>query len=473
MQLIYDKCIADLKQNKEINIQPLVEPTLDFLLEKVKLITNKAYSSPDQLDFSSFKEESKIVIKKSLETFFLKKKHWEKDDASSKDVLSYIIGAISNHAKAIRNSIDSQARYAILICPLCKLDNRKEILVKEDKLWKCDHCWKEWESAKVLSEKVLFDSFKLHSRSGFKCPECNRFLPASAIGDTLSCLYSDCLFMGHKKDLEPMAHPSFLGTRNLLYISNQKDEDDKSDFDIVDSGAYSDAYACVCVSEQLKAEHTMISDIISEKISLLKRTNRESTLNQKILMHQAFKQMLDECPEDMIPYLVRLKKKFDIPLQPRIFQKYIKLIENNLPISFIRANKKIDIIDLLDPNLSLFLGESEFESVVDVNLMARNNTKEEYVGRTTFKNYGPCFLGKILEVNDEKGNSILDKIKWHSFNQIHFDNSVSPGTKIFVKHYRIPSHYENKSMIFLQSVRRDLVDKIYFTLNNKKREIEK
>ena len=52
------------------------------------------------------------------------------------------------------------------------------------------------------------------------------------------------------------------------------------------------------------------------------------------------------------------------------------------------------------------------------------------------------------------------------------DKSVEPGTPVIVKHFRILPHYEMHSLVYLQRVRRAIVDSVYFRLNKKKRKVK-
>lgn len=180
--------------------------------------------------------------------------------------------------------------------------------------------------------------------------------------------------------------------------------------------------------------------------------------------------MLEKYPEEMVSYLVHQKQNLDFPIQARIFQEYAGLVENCLPFSVKKRGEMVDIVDLTDPNLSLFLGISKFEALVKGDHTIPNNTKETYTGGRKFKNYGPCFIGKLIDVIDSSTNySLKSCVKEYSFVNITLDDSILPGTPVTVTHFRIQSHYEMDSLVHLQRIRRHLVDSVYFRLNKKKR----
>ena len=50
------------------------------------------------------------------------------------------------------------------------------------------------------------------------------------------------------------------------------------------------------------------------------------------------------------------------------------------------------------------------------------------------------------------------------------NEDVGPGTPVEVTHYFINSHYEIGPMVYLQRIRKKIVDKIFFKMHGTKRE---
>ena len=137
-----------------------------------------------------------------------------------------------------------------------------------------------------------------------------------------------------------------------------------------------------------------------------------------------------------------------------------------------KGGKKIDIVSLTAPELSLFTGISKYDSKVAADGSIPNETKEEYIGGRKYINHGPCFIGKLISVVDKStGESVMSNVREYTFSKISTD--LEPGTPVEVTHFRIPSHYEMKGMVFLQRIRRQLVDSIYLRLHKKKRRVSK
>ena len=180
------------------------------------------------------------------------------------------------------------------------------------------------------------------------------------------------------------------------------------------------------------------------------------------------KNMLDKYPAEMFSYLVHLKQQPDIPLHSKIFQEYVSLVENHMPFSIIRKNEKISICSLLDKNLRLFEGISKYSAVVRPDGSIPNLTEEKYIGGRNFKDYGRCFIGKVIDIVEKDTNkSLKGAVASYSFSKI--DTSIPASTHVDVTHFRILPHYEIGSLVILQKVRSNIIDKVYFKIHGKKR----
>jgi len=163
-------------------------------------------------------------------------------------------------------------------------------------------------------------------------------------------------------------------------------------------------------------------------------------------------------PEDMVSYLVHLNQNNDVPIQARIFQEYIKLIENALPISFYKNGEEIEILSINDPNLALFAGKSIFSAKVKENGFIPNGTIETYIGSRENKMYGICSIGKLISIVDDNGKSLLDQVISYNFTGINTNLAI--GTNVVVTHFRLLPHYEIGHMVCLQRTRKRIITSI-------------
>lgn len=440
---------------------------------------------------NAFRESAKETLLRGLNTFIFKSQHWR----TGRDINTYLLTCIKRLADQIFWDQSSAKRANLLICPACRELGTKAWLNSEAKHWRCPVCTIELDRltdtiknkkitgsdlAAARSRMQLHKSFALHSRRGYRCgePSCNRFIPETLNGKFgIQCPYPDCDFFGNVEDLHDMSHPSALTHRQMISLNaplkngssnggsataNQISMQDMLKGDEISPDEK------IAIKQSFKNEYSVLMTIIDQQIAGVKRTNSNGTKIQKLLMYEAFKSMCQKNPEDMVSYLVHLKQSTDVPIQVRIFQEYIELLENALPFTIEKRGEKIDIISVSDPYLGLFTGLSVFDAVVKDNGSIPNNTIETYTGSRMYKMFGPCFIGKLIDVVDKAtGESVLSKIKSYSFVQI--ESSLPPGTNLTVSHYRIPAHYEMGNLVFLQRIRRHLVDKVYFRLHGNKR----
>lgn len=451
----------------------------------------------DQLNFLSFKEYSKEEIKKSLHTYLFSSKLWEND----RNPVPYIKLCLKRMATNLSNDRKNIKLSLIMTCPLCLVDNKKSLLKPPtggDFHWKCLECSKNTEAYQDILKKAILEkdqnlicetqaklrassAFQLHSRKGYCCPDCKRFIPHSTRTELgISCPYPDCFFFGESSSLEPMNHPLALGHNPLVTISIDESVSNRdcngvktkdiigASIDVIKNQILQDDY--LQAKQESEKEYSVLINSIDELIVFTKKQSTPATKKQKVLMLEAYKSLSKKMPEDMISYLVHRKQNSEIPLQSKIFQEYTSLIENALPFSIKKGKDQNLILSLTDENLNLFLGQSQFDSVVGVDGFIPNETKEIYIGDRTHKHYGPCFIGKIIDIiNLETNQSILSEVKNYSFVGVNLNERVRVGTRVRVIHFRIPPHYETMGLVFLQRMRRQIVDKVYFKLNKKKR----
>jgi len=474
----------------------VIPQLLDFYSSKINSLAVKAYGPSALVGYEgpsiaqlAFRERSRAELRSAVYTFVFKSEHWR----SGRDINTYVLTCLNRLADRVRWDTDSVKKTNVPVCPAAKYLNRKDFLIQEGRLLRSQFCTEELERAedelKVLKRKEdktqlenqmliklearmrLFRAFALHSRRGYRCPECNRFIPESINGPHgISCPYEDCVFGGTLDMLERMAHPVGLTQRNDLSLQTPFSNTDTKQIQDTFVSEIIDADVQMEVNENFNQEYDVLTQVIDEQVESIKRTNAAGTMVQKLRMYEAYKNMLDQYPEDMVSYLVHRKQNADFPIQSRIFQEYVKLMQDTLPFEIKRGDDIYDVLSLTDPNISLFLGVSEFNATVRSDHTIPNCTTESYVGGRKFKDYGPCFIGMIIDVvNRDTGESLKDYVKEYSFVQIKLQSSVKTGTKVKVTHYRMPSHYEMGSLVYLQRSRRRIVDRVYYKIHKKKR----
>ena len=218
------------------------------------------------------------------------------------------------------------------------------------------------------------------------------------------------------------------------------------------------------VGQALEEDYRILMDVINMQITALRFGTNESTLKLKTLMYEAFIKIIEKHPEQMIAYLVHQNRNGG--MQHKIFQEYANLLEAALPYTYLKGGVPVLVETLLDINLCIFDGMSEFNTDVMDNYEIENKTEEFYIGGRKGSYCKPFYIGKLLDVIDNSnGESLMDKVIEYSFFKIKMDHSVAPGTSTLVKHLRIPPHYQMGGMVYLNRIRRKIVDRVYRIIN--------
>ena len=413
----------------------------------------------DDLLCRSWQSETDQEIEKIFRTY-----HNHQHYLYDRNLHTYLLASLRNFTKQHFWSQSGKQKYFALICPACRLENKKNILEREDQLWRCHSCTKNIDANK-LAQKALHSAFALHSRIGFLCPECQNFIPRSLEKNgQLICPFPNCCFAGQSKLLLRTTHPMTTLLRSIYSYNislSSNDETKKAEKSLlktssslldINSSFSEDSFFLKDITQK---EFELLKNTIQSAMSFVERQNLPTTKVQKILFYQAFWNLTQEYPEEMISYLVHNNTKSDFPLQARIFQKFLEYLENFLPYSFSTSAGKQEIYSLFDSRLGLFEGESSFQAIVQQDHSIQNLTSERYLSQN-LKDYGPYFLGKIVELKDENGKNLLPEIKNYSFVKIQLSNNVLPGTNVFVRHYRLVPHYTMGVLIHLQKIRKHL-----------------
>lgn len=319
------------------------------------------------------------------------------------------------------------------ICPGCLYLGQNSILDNQHYL-KCIVCESKINTTLSNKEMVFFKTFAKHNYTGYRCNDCNRFIPTSNSQTNIVCPYFDCLFVGNQATLKKMYHPTIkddqLLNNNISLVNNNN-------------------------TSQISNNISFIKETIEYQLNNLMFTNFNFTIKHKELIYKSFLQLLEIYPQEMSDYLIYQSRSGGF--QHKVFQKYIFLLEESLPI-VIRKNGKVTHIDnLLDPNLSLFDGISTFEAVVSKNTI-KNNTQEYYIGGRSATYTKPYYIGKILNIiNKENKYSIMENIVEYSFSKIKL-HDIDDNTKVIVTHLRIPPHYQMGGMVYVNRIRKKIVD---------------
>lgn len=408
----------------------------------------------DDLLTRSWIEETNQELEKAFRSY-----HAQQHYLSNRNLHFYLLTALSNFTKQKFWSQSGKQKYFALICPACRLENEKNLLVAEDRLWRCHSCTEKINSSLSLPEKNFHLVFSLHSKSGFLCPDCCNFIPSSVEKNgILICPFPKCCFSGSSKKTLRTTHPVTIRFRDSHFSIDNGPGDSRKEvgqekyLKDPESSLSEDSVLLKDISEK---EFKLLQETIRTAMSFNERQALPATKVQKTLFYRAFWDLTEKYPEEMVSYLVHNKTSFDFGLQAKIFQIFLFHLENFLPYSFVSSTGKTEICSLFDSRLGLFDGESNFTAIVQSDYSIPNLTSEHYFSQN-LKDYGPYFLGKIVELKNEAGQDLLPEMQGNSFVKIELTKKVLPGTKVFVRHYRLVPHYTMGILIHLQKIRKHL-----------------
>jgi len=334
----------------------------------------------------------------------------------SEELNSYLFYILNERAKSKEVVLEQTYNY---LCPGC-LYMGKENICQENLFLNCDLCFYEWKVNHSQHLKKFYETFKVHNKSGFRCLDCNRFIPKPLDDNsTIICPYTDCCFIGNVSSLRVMYHPSTKSKSigifdNCKKINNFDERIDKLSL-IIDEIVYSFPF----YSQNLRNKH-------------------------KVFACQAIKNLLSE--KGMVDYL--LNNKQSRGFQSKLFQEYLRVIEDSLPL-FFEINRKIfKIEDITDCNLPLVYGPQQFEGIVGFNLNIKNTNKD-------------FFIGKLLSVVDKETKiQIMDHVENYSFNKIKV-KGLKAGTKVIVSCLKTAPHYNITGLNYINRMKKQIIDKFY------------
>jgi hypothetical protein len=477
---IVDRINQGASTISEADIETWVVPKLlSHYSDKISALCREVYGYPEQgasVALGAFKQQAEQAIRKGITTFLFKTYRWR----AGMSVGPYLLTCLNRLADRIKSDVESIRKIGVPVCPACKSEGRKEFLFADVRGLICQYCSKESvrleDEADSEISQCFHDIFSAHSKKGYRCPKCERFIPDSYVRSYLiSCPYPTCNWFGTSNEIELMLHPTGMSSEHLISLDvnyNDKWHGDNPG----KTHTWKDNVADVSANADIKMEVVQRYDQEYEVIRTVILTQMERVLKEKRtksikkqLMYQAYLNVFERQPEDMIAYLAHLKHAGDLPIQSQIFQEFVRLVENALPFTIEKHGTEIEVLSLLDPYLDLFLGISNFTETVKLNRVVPNGTNEIYVGGRRMRDFGPCFIGMLCSVRDELGNDLFKKVVYYTFSHIKMADSVEPGTVVKVSHLRIPSHYEMLGLVQLQRTRRRIVDSVYQRLHGVRR----
>lgn len=440
------------------DVDKLVE---NFILKHEKSIATVHkcyYKTYDKLSLQAVIESLKNELKTGCITFINK-------NLPTNELDSYLFYIVNSYCK--KNATIVSRKKTEYLCPGCLYLGINTIIM-HSQIFKCEECKISLNKTLDPKKVLLFGTFAKHNKSGYHCPDCKRFIPHPIDNASIvSCPYFDCYFAGEHSSLKKMHHPTTYSNIEHLTLDTASINNKYTNKDNLTSPDLS-ALSKLQIKNELQKKIEILKNVIESQNNNVLYNSSDFTVKHKQLTYQAYTNLINRYPEEMVDYLLNGSRSGGF--QHKIFQEYVRLLENSLPF-VIKKNGKIHRIEsLLDNNMCVFDGISTYDAIITDKYSIKNNTKEFYIGGRKAAYTKPYYIGKLLNVIDKKTNSsVIDKVIEYSFSKIKLKD-VNPGTSVTVTHLRIPPHYQMGGMVYINRIRKKIVDKTQLILNRSENE---
>lgn len=368
---------------------------------------------------------------------------------------SYLFYATNSFYKKKAVLVSDSKKKINYLCPGCLYLGKNTHIALTFTYFKCDRCKESLDTTLDAKELAFFKAFTKHNKIGYHCQDCQRFIPHPFSNlTTVVCPYYDCSFVGSWSSLKRMHHPSSQGKDEVLIPKPSNNLEIFDDIQVHNK-----------LNESWHDKFMLLRDVIENQKNTIVYSSADFTVVHKTLVYQAFDNLIEKYPEDMVGYLLESTRSGGF--QHKVFQEYIRLLEMALPFSFKKGKVNYRIDNLLDENLNLFSGISVFEGLVNEKLEIKNGTEEFYIGGRKAAYTKPYYIGKLLSVLEKGTNcNLMNFVKEYSFSKIKMD-SIRPGASVIVSHLMVPPHYQMGGMVHINRVRKKIIEESLLILNKK------
>lgn len=437
-------------------IDSYIEEFLQTNEKGIKTLHNIYFHNNDKLSISALIAELMDELRTGCVSFFNKQSPIEELNS----YLFYIVNAVCKKKATQQSRPKKKTEY---LCPGCLFIGKENLIEIINKTFRCSDCESELKSTNDPKKIVFYRTFFKHNKHGYRCADCERFIPHPLDESPIVlCPYYDCCFVGRWASLKRMHHPNAQRNVEILTLDAPLNSDKQFFKDIIVSSIM-DPQSQMEVQETLNNKIKVLKEVIETQNNNVPYSSSDFTVKHKYLVYESFNNLLEKYPSEMVPYLLEGSRSGGF--QHKIFQEYIKLLENSLPFSFKKGNKEYKVESLLDENLSIFDGISVFDALVSNKLDIKNETKEFYIGGRKASITKPYYIGKLLNIIDSKTkNSLMNKVIEYSFSKIKMTD-IAPGTEVVITHLRVPPHYQMCGMVHINRIRKKIVDRALGILN--------
>ena len=193
-----------------LDIDSLIEAFMQEHASGIATMHRIYYQTTDELSLRALKAELVDELRTGCVTFINKEFPME-------ELNSYLFYIVNDFCKKrSKPVIKKKTEY---LCPGCLFLGKHNPIGLVNRLFKCDCCQAELKATTDPKKVAFFRTFFRHSKTGYHCKECERFIP-HPLDDSpvVTCPYYDCCFVGEWFSLKRMHHPTALSNPEKLIL---------------------------------------------------------------------------------------------------------------------------------------------------------------------------------------------------------------------------------------------------------------
>lgn len=437
-----------------LDVDSLIQEFLKTNAQGIQTIHRVYFHNTDALSVRALITELMEELRTGCVTFL------NKEDAPMEELnsyLFYIVNAVCK--KKAAPQVKKKTEY---LCPGCLFLGKESLVNNVNKYFRCEDCEEELKHTSDPKKITFFRAFFKHNKAGYHCNDCTRFIPHPFDeAPIVACPYFDCCFVGAWSSLKRMHHPTSQSNAEMLTLDSSAKNG--STFKDMVASTDIDAQSQMEIEEALEAKISLLRNVIDSQSNSVAYSSSDFTVHHKYLAYQAFSNILNKYPADMVDYLLNSSRSGGF--QHKVFQEYINLLEDSFPYAYKKGGKVYRIESLLDDNLKLFEGISVFDAQISDKLDIKNRTKEFYIGGRKGAITRPYYIGKLLSITDKNTKTpLMEKVVEYTFSKIKV-RDIAPGTDVVISHLRVPPHYQMGGMVYINRIRKKIVDRARLILD--------
>jgi hypothetical protein len=431
-----------------MDVDSLVESFLKEREQGIATLHRIYFKSGNQLSLRALVESLKDELRTGCVTFV-------NNGYSMEEINDYLFYIVNSYCK--KQAAPNLKHKAEYICPGCVFLGKEYSVLNFNKVLYCDECEDELKNNAADPKRAFFfRTFYRHNKNGYRCPDCERFIPHPIDNSSgVSCPYFDCVWSGTIGDLNRMHHPTSQSNPEKLILDashegfSLKDNIQSQDVDV---------HTQLEFAEDLQNKVKAIKEIIETQSNNAAYSSASATVKHKQCVYQAFSNLLERLPDEMVGYILNSTGSH-MGFQHKIFQEYISLLEASLPFVVFKNKQPVKIDNIMDANLGLFDKISIFEGIVNDKMVIKNETKDFYIGGRKGTYAKPYYIGKLLNVIErDTKKPLMSNVEEYTFSKIYM-RDTKPGTLVIVTHLRVPPHYQMGGMVYVNRIRKKIVER--------------